>query len=48
MSQVKAFNTLHRKQKYRETKRNNMNNFDKLVDVNKETQRLLAFINVNC
>ena len=25
-----------------------MNNFDKLFDVNKETQRLCALINVNC
>ena len=40
MSQVKAINTLYRRQKYRAALRNKMNNFDKLVDVNKETQRL--------
>ena len=40
MSQVKAFITLHRRQKNRVTYRNKMINFDKLIDVNKETQRL--------
>ena len=48
MSQVKAFNALHRRQKFRATKMNKMNNFDKLIDVNKEAQRLWALINVNC
>ena len=42
MSQMKAFNTLHRRQKYPATERNKMNNFDKSVDVNKETQRFLS------
>ena len=40
MSPVKAFITLHSRQKHRATGRNKMNNFDKLVDVNKETQQL--------
>ena len=48
MSQVKAFNTLHSRQKYRATYRKKLNNFDNLVDVDKETQRLYALINVNC
>ena len=40
MSQAKAFNTLHRIQQNRAALRNKMQNFDKLVDVNKETQRI--------